>query len=91
MGWRGDGGESRGVLVLPVLGGVRHSGKQLHGFGVVMDLCVEVQILLHKVTGGHKALAILIHNTGILTHTHTNEQYSAASLIKYRKELKEKR
>lgn len=64
---RRDGG---GVLVLPVLGGVGHAGQELHSFGVVMDLCVEAQILLHKVTRGHEALAILIRNAGILKHTH---------------------
>ena len=54
----------------PIFGGVGHSGYQLHSFGVVLRLCVQTQVALYKVPGGHVKLPIL-HHTGILQRRHT--------------------
>lgn len=54
----------------PVLCGVCDGGDELHRFGVVVDLSVQSQIPLDKVTRGHEPLPILVHYAGILTEGH---------------------
>lgn len=54
------------MFVSPIFCGVRHSGEQLHSFRVVVELRVEAQIPLHKISGCHVPLSILLHHTGIL-------------------------
>lgn len=51
---------------LPVLGGISYTCDELDSFGVVVDLCVQAQVFLHKVPRGHQLLAICIYNTGML-------------------------
>lgn len=49
----------------PIFRGVSHSGYQPHSFGIMLRLCMQTQVTLHKVPGGHVMLSIL-HRTGIL-------------------------
>lgn len=52
---------------LPVFCGVGYSGDELDRFGVVVNPCVQSQILLDKVFRGHEPFAILVLYTGVLT------------------------
>lgn len=49
----------------PVFSRVGHSSYQLHRFGIILRLCMQTQVTLHKVPGGHVMLSI-VHHTGIL-------------------------
>lgn len=55
-----------GMSVSPIFCSVSDSGEQLNGFRVVVELRVETQIALHKISGCHVPLSILFLYTGIL-------------------------
>lgn len=56
---------------IPVLRGVGYSGNELHGFGVMVNLSVQAEILLDKIIWGHELFTILVHHAGILARRQT--------------------
>lgn len=62
----------------PVLCGVSDGGDELHSFGVVVDLSVQSQIPLDKVTRGHEPLPIFVCYAGILREGHKQKTSTTA-------------
>lgn len=63
---------------IPVLCGVSDGGNELHRFGVVVDLSVQSQVSLDKVTRGHELLPIFVCYAGILREGHKHRTSTTA-------------